>query len=356
LNVMGKPALCTCLLLVAAMAAMGQSRQEDLNKTRSADPDTRIAGCTALIKAGQETPENLSAAYEERGVAYEGKGDYDHAIPDFNETIRLNPRNAESFYGRGVAYNHKGEFDHTIQDFNEAIRLKPDFKYAYYVRGHAYRNKGEFDRAIEDYNNTIRIDTNYASAYSDRGESYFHKGEYGRALQDYNEAIRLNPNLLNAYDNRGLVYLIQNKPTAAIADFEYTIFASPSGSAAINAALWLGVVSNRQGFDDARLLAQVAAVADLSKWPGPVLKMDLGQMTAAEVMTAASGGEARLRRLQVCEANYFIGENALLHHQRTTALTHLRAARDGCPKSDGTYDVALAELKRLDASVAPTTH
>jgi tetratricopeptide (TPR) repeat protein len=109
------------------MAAMGQSRQENLNKCHSADPDTRIAGCSALIQGGKETTEDLSAAYEIRGVAYEDKGDYDHAIPDLNESIRLNPHVADSFYSRGLAYNRKVEFDRAIQDYSEAIRLKSDF-------------------------------------------------------------------------------------------------------------------------------------------------------------------------------------------------------------------------------------
>jgi hypothetical protein len=52
----------------------------------------------------------------------------------------------------------------------------------------------------------------------------------------------------------------------------------------------------------------------------------------------------------VCEANYFTGEDALLHHQRTTALARLKAARDGCTG----FTAALAELKRLDAPGAPS--
>ena len=54
-NVIGKPGLCTFLLLCSAMAAMGQSKQENVNKCMSADPDTRIAGCTALIQTHQDT-------------------------------------------------------------------------------------------------------------------------------------------------------------------------------------------------------------------------------------------------------------------------------------------------------------
>jgi hypothetical protein len=110
----------------------------------------------------------------------------------------------------------------------------------------------------------------------------------------------------------------------------------------------------RQGHDDAQQLARVAAVADLSKWPGPMLKLDFGQMTASEVMiAAASPSSDRQKRWRVCEANYFTGEDALLRHQRTVALAHLKAARDGCPQGDTGYTAALAELRRLGASASP---
>jgi lipoprotein NlpI len=110
----------------------------------------------------------------------------------------------------------------------------------------------------------------------------------------------------------------------------------------------LHLVMKRQGQDDAAQLAQVAAAGDLSKWPGPVLKLYLGQMTTEDVMKAANSDIA-MQKWRVCEANYFTGEDALLHHQQATALARLDAARDGCPKGDTEYRAALAELNGLGA-------
>ena len=107
-----------------------------------------------------------------------------------------------------------------------------------------------------------------------------------------------------------------------------------------------------KGHGDGQELAKVATGADLTKWPGVMLKLDLGEMTAGEVMAAASKPGADHLKWQVCEANYFIGEDALLHHQQAAALTHLKAARDGCPKSAIGYGEALLELKRLGVADA----
>ena len=383
----GKPALRTWLLLGVAMTAMGCSGRENVSKCRSVDPDTRIAGCTALIQSAQLTTGNLSTIYDNRGTAYSSKGDHDRAIQDFNEAIRLNPDfekayydrgnayigkeeydraiqdfdeaiqlnpNAETaYYGRGYAYKKKGDYDRAIQDFNEAIRLDPDFERAYYDRGNAYIDKEEYERGIQDFNEAIQLNPNNANNYNNRGVAYNRKGDYGRAIQDYSQAIHLNSNDTTSYLNRGDAYFAQSNLTAAIADFEHTISAAPSSSAAVSAAVLLHVVMKRQGHDDAQQLARVAAAADLSKWPGPVLKLDLGQVTANEVMVATASGVSAWQKWRVCDANYFTGEDALLHHQRTTALARFTAARDACPKGDTGYTAALGELKRLGASAAP---
>jgi len=332
---------------------MGCRGHENLSKCRSADPDTKIAGCTALIQAGKASAENLATFYNNRGAAYDDKRDYDRAIPDYTEAIRLNPNLASAFYGRGAAYNRKGDFDHAIREDDEAIRLNPNFAYAYDARGRAYRNKGDYDHAIQDYDEAIRLNPSYALAFNNRGDSYRIKGDYDHAIRDFNQAIRLNPNLASAYGNRAFVYLFQSNLTGAIADYEHVIAASPSSKEAVVAALMLHVAMKQQGRDDAQRLSTVAAAADLSAWPGPLLKLDLGQMTADEVMASAANASEDKRTWQVCEANYFTSEDALFHHQRAMAMARLKAARDGCPKADGSYGAAVAELKRLGASDLP---
>jgi tetratricopeptide (TPR) repeat protein len=377
----------TCVLLGAAMDAMGQSRQENVNKCMSVDPDTRIAGCTALIQARQETRENLSIIYNNRGNAYNRKGDHDRAIQDFSEAIRVNP-NYGYYRNRGIDYYEKGDYDRAIQDFNEAIRLSPNDTFAYASRGDAYNNKRNYDRAIQDFNEALRLDRNYERAYYGRGVAYNSKDDYGRAIQDFNEAIRLNSNDTSAYYSRGLAYnnkddydraiqdfseairlnpkfayayekrgdayLSRSNLTAAIANFNDAISAAPSSRTAVFAALMLHVAMREQGQDDAQQLASLAAAVDLSKWPGPALKLDIGQMTADEVMAAAAKADANMLKWQICEANYFTGTDALFYDQHTTALARLKAARNGCPKGDTVYGPVLVELKRLGVPAAPT--
>jgi tetratricopeptide (TPR) repeat protein len=352
-KVMGKVGFCACLLLGAALAAVAQSRRESLKKCVSSDPDTSIAGCTALIQTGRESTASLVGAYSRRASAYMRKSDYDRAIQDYDDAIRLNPNDAPPYNIRGSAYFLKGDSDRAIQDFNEAIRLNPNYAIAYTSRGVAYIDKGDYSHAIRDYDDAIRLNPKLADAYYNRGNAYIQIGEYGYAMKDLNEAIRLNPKFADAYYNRGDTYLFQSNLNEAMADFEHVMSAEPASINAVYAALMLHVAMNRQGRDDAQQLAPVAQAADLSKWPGPLLKLDLGQTAPDEVMAAAANAGASIQKRQVCEANYFTGEDALLHGQPATAQARFEAARDGCPKGNIGYAEALAELRRLGASDAP---
>ncbi len=65
-------------------------------------------------------------------------------------------------------WSDKGEYDIAIADFNEAIRLDPSDEVAWLDRGHAWRLKKEYDKAIADYGEAIRLDPKDAMAYNGR--------------------------------------------------------------------------------------------------------------------------------------------------------------------------------------------
>jgi tetratricopeptide (TPR) repeat protein len=74
---------------------------------------------------------------------------------------------AADYAKQGYDWAMKGQYDRAIADYNEAIRIDPDFAFAYCNRGLARGNKREYDRAIADFEQAIRLDPNYANAYND---------------------------------------------------------------------------------------------------------------------------------------------------------------------------------------------
>ena len=99
----------------------------------------------------------------------------------------------EAYNNRGAAYKSKGEYDKAIADLTEAIRLKPALFDAFYNRAAAYAGKGENTKAVKDYSEAIRIAPRLAVAFRDRGIVYQRLGETAKAGDDFAEARRLGP-------------------------------------------------------------------------------------------------------------------------------------------------------------------
>lgn len=127
--------------------------------------------------------------------------DYDKAIVDYNKAIEIKPNFDSAYNNRGFAYDEKGEYDKAIADYNKAIEINPKFDAAYNNRGSSYGKKGEYDKAFDDYNNAIGINSKNDLAFLNRGNVYYKRGEYGKVIEDYNKAIELNPKNDSAYNN-----------------------------------------------------------------------------------------------------------------------------------------------------------
>jgi Flp pilus assembly protein TadD len=65
-------------------------------------------------------------------------------MPDSSGT----PANAKSLIASGRASLGRKDFDQAVADFTQAIRLEPKSSAAFRLRGHAYASKRDFKAAI----------------------------------------------------------------------------------------------------------------------------------------------------------------------------------------------------------------
>ena len=63
------------------------------------------------------------------------KRDYDRAIQDYSEVIKLDPRNYANYRSRAVAYMAKMDYDRAISDYTVSINLDPRHSANYTSRG-----------------------------------------------------------------------------------------------------------------------------------------------------------------------------------------------------------------------------
>jgi hypothetical protein len=125
------------------------------------------------------------------------------------------PTTAEQFYNRGIIYAFKEDYDKAIADFTQALKMDPNYEkgLAYYWRADSYVLNKDYDLALADVNQAIRLNPNDVNYYYLRGVAYSWKDDYDRAIADFNQALKIDPNNVNA--KRDLEITRQRKQNAS---------------------------------------------------------------------------------------------------------------------------------------------
>jgi tetratricopeptide (TPR) repeat protein len=112
------------------------------------------------------------------------------------------------------------DFDGALADYNEAIKLNPVYSTCLYNRGIVFYNGRQYEEALKDYSSAIELNSKFASCYDARGILYMDiLGNDSLALMDYNQAIQINPKFAQAYYNRGILFMRMQNTVSACNDF-----------------------------------------------------------------------------------------------------------------------------------------
>jgi tetratricopeptide (TPR) repeat protein len=177
------------LVLISALfpsSAIAQPRCGD------PDPEISISVCTAAIQSGRVKGRELAVAHTNRGAAFVALLDYDRALKDFEDAVRIDPTFARAFANRGAVHGAKQDFDSAIDDFTRVIALEPRSAHAFADRAGMHRLKGEHDRAISDYTQAIEIDPAFAEAILNRGITLAGTARCSDAIADFTRVIELS--------------------------------------------------------------------------------------------------------------------------------------------------------------------
>ena len=79
----------------------------------------------ALTGTATAFKNKTSIAYNNRGDAYDNKGQTERAITDYGKAIEINPRFAMAYNNRAYAYEKKKLRDKAIADYRAALEINP---------------------------------------------------------------------------------------------------------------------------------------------------------------------------------------------------------------------------------------
>jgi tetratricopeptide (TPR) repeat protein len=202
-------------------------------------------------------------AFRTRGIVYTNLGEFDKALNDFNEIIRIklyvlkklqdyyeSEKNnsfakfnvlkllvyynlAFDYVRRGIVYSKIKQYDSAFKDLEIAINLNFSLlTYKQTKKGFgagSIHNEGQFNEIIDFYNSYIEANPNDAYAYACRGFclKYNYYNNNKPAVKDFSNAVNLTPDLHFAYYMRGHCHAAEYRFDKAIEDFNRAISIKP---------------------------------------------------------------------------------------------------------------------------------
>lgn len=220
-----------------------------------------------------------ASAYFDRGLKNYDIKNYEGAIRNYTEAIKLKPDYSVAYFNLGLAYYYSRKDEEAVEAFTQAINTNHDWGTvgladAYLQRGIAYYALNNMDAAIEDYAQSLQHETNSSLIYYERGFAYFSLKNYEAAIQDYTQAIEINSKTYElddatTYVQRGLAYYRSNNKDAALEDWKQASVLKPNYSLAFYN---IGIVHDNNEDYQAAIENYTQAIAANNEW-GASLKL-----------------------------------------------------------------------------------
>ena len=162
------------------------------------------------------------------GVVMHGMEQEQEAVTAFNNALKLNPNDFESYASLGLLYDeeaaktfNKEYAQKSIDNFKKAITLNPNCHTYYFYLGLNQIELGNYDIAVENFKKALSIKNNdYNSMYYKSIAQYLQKDYYGTISETTNMLYRRVSNYNSVLYLRALAYYKLKNEEAAFADIE----------------------------------------------------------------------------------------------------------------------------------------
>jgi tetratricopeptide (TPR) repeat protein len=170
----------------------------------------------------------------------------------WSNVVEKNPRAAEAFNNRGMIYMERGDYDLALSDFNESIKLRPNHPDAYNNRSVVYFNKKKMNEALENNSIVLSIDSAHPQGASNRGCFYFNMEQYDSAIYYYRYAGKQMPNDASAFFFAGTGYYYTKRYNDAISNYKTALSINPRYADAL--AFLAATYAEMNDFDSAMIV------------------------------------------------------------------------------------------------------
>jgi tetratricopeptide (TPR) repeat protein len=224
-----------------------------------ADDQEAVRLYTSVIDVHEPYPEFVFR----RATAYHALGDIPNALRDYDAAIRGNPWNVIAFADRGLLLARvRNQYDLAVADFDQALKLAPDNVQILILRGDTSAAQGKFTQALADLDRAVSLAPRDPDAYTHRASAHSRKGATGAALQDYAQALAIDPDNFDALLSRSALYSESGDGKSAIADMDRALAVRPGNPMALYNRGFANYVERHYDAAIADYSAAIAAAPD----------------------------------------------------------------------------------------------
>jgi lipoprotein NlpI len=287
----------------------------------SAAPADRIAACRRTLANATDSASKNTALIE-LGNNFYNMGQRDEALKNYQAAIDADPKVAASYANIGLIRLDQHRFDEARVAFDKAASLDPDNADDIYQRGVALGDLGSFDAALADVKRAIGMKSDVSDYYSQLGLLQLADG----SIEDSIAAIDKASSLSDTYWSGTAVigyYLGENyqksiemidKGFKEDPDYPYW-------------PIWRAMSQAASGDKGAARQTLADGLRKFgAKWPAPLMRFMIGEISESKLRELANAGDQRTRSEQLCEVEFYRGEMAYLAGDKATAKAAMKAA------------------------------
>jgi spermidine synthase/tetratricopeptide (TPR) repeat protein len=137
------------------------------------------------------------------------------------------PESADLHNFLGIGLAEKGQFNGAIVQFREALRMDPDSAKTHWHLGAALASQDAREEAIVYLRRSVQLDSSNGPAHYDLGGILLADRQLDGAIEEFRAAIRLMPSSVEAHNNLGLSLALAGKLDEAIDEFQRALTLDP---------------------------------------------------------------------------------------------------------------------------------
>ncbi|MDD5645279.1 MAG: tetratricopeptide repeat protein [bacterium] len=187
-------------------------------------------------------PKNFNALKGLGFVCYE-KGNLNKSAKYFRDALDINPKDVSSLLKLATIHRRLNQNDKALSYLNEALKCNPNSNKVYTSMGVTYDTLGDIDKAIECFKKSSELKED-ALTYSYLGISFMKKNNYQEAEKYFLKAEKINPALKEALFNLGLLYFNNSELDKAREQYRLALKEYPDDVAALS---MMGMIETKAG-------------------------------------------------------------------------------------------------------------